>query len=102
MKRSCLISTLFAMVILLSGPTLSAQRYRGSAHTNINHSANINRNTNINVNRNVNVNVNNYYHGGGYYYGGGCSHPVAVAAPVAATAGGTGAGVGGAMHSLPA
>jgi hypothetical protein len=101
MNRFYVISALVVIVILLSGPTLSAQRYRGSAHTNINHSANINRNTNINVNRNVNVNVNNSYHGGGYYYGGCCYHPVAVAAAVTATAVVTAAVVGSIVHSVP-
>jgi hypothetical protein len=87
--------------------TLSAQRYRGAAQTNINHNRNVNvnanRNVNVNVNRNVNVNNNIHggYYGGGYYSGGCCYHPVAVAAAVTATAVVTAAIVGSMVHTLP-
>jgi len=122
MKRPDLISVLFVIALLFTGPTLSAQRrgggsaarggggggnYRSSAQTNVNrnvnNNANINRNTNVNVNRNVNVNVNNnYYHGGGYYGGGCCYHPVATAAAVTATAMVTAAVVGSIVDRPPA
>lgn len=102
MKRFRPISALVTIAILLSGSTLSAQRYRSTAQTNVNRNTNINRNTNVNVNRNVNVNVhNNYYRGGGYYGGGCCYHPVAVAAAVTATAVVTAAVVGSIVHSVP-
>jgi len=91
---------LFAIAALLSGSTLSAQRYRASAQTNVNRNVNVNRNANVNVNRNVNVNVNNGYRGG--YYGGGCCyHPVAAAAAVTATAVVTTAVVGSIVQSVP-
>ena len=106
MKRSCPISALLTIAIVLSGSTLYAQRYgggnyRSSAQVNVNRNTNVNRNANVNVNRNVNVNVNNNYHGGAYYGGGCCYHPVAAAAAVTATAVATAAVVGSIVHSVP-
>jgi hypothetical protein len=99
MKQSVSILVLFVIAILLPGSTLCAQRYRGSAQTNVNRNINVNRNANVNVNRNVNVN-NNYYRGG--YYGGGCCyHPVATAAAVTAAAVVTAAVVGSIVNSVP-
>jgi hypothetical protein len=104
MERPGFVLTLFVVALLLSGSTLSAQRwgggnYRSAAQTNVNRNTNINRNTNVDVNRNVNVNVNGYR--GGYYYGGCCYHPVAAAAAVAATAIVTAAVVGSIVNSIP-
>lgn len=101
MKRSCPISTLLTIAVLLSGSTLYAQRYRSSAQVNVNRNTNVNRNANVNVNRNVNVNVNNNYRGGAYYGGGCCYHPIAAAAAVTATAVATAAVVGSIVHSVP-
>lgn len=100
MKTSIAVVIVMVIAILIGGPSLQAQRYRGGARTNVNHNTNINRNTNINVNRNVNVNVHGGYYGG--YYGGGCCyHPVATAAAVTATAVVTAAVVGSIVHSVP-
>ena len=104
MKQSVLILVLFVIAIL-SGPMLSAQRYRGSAQTNVNRNVNVNRNANVNVNHNVNVDrnvsVNNSYYHGGYYGGGCCYHPVATAAAVTAAAVVTAAVVGSIVNSVP-
>jgi hypothetical protein len=99
MKPSVSIIVLFIIAILVSGSTLSAQRYRGSAQTNVNRNVNVNRNANVNVNRNVNV--NNSYYRGGYYGGGCCYHPVATAAAVTAAAVVTAAVVGSIVNSVP-
>jgi hypothetical protein len=100
MKQSISILVVFVVAIMFGGSTVSAQRYRGGAQTNVNRNVNVNRNANVNVNRNVNVNVNNNYRGG--YYGGGCCyHPVAVAAAVTATAVVTAAIVGSIVNSVP-
>jgi Family of unknown function (DUF6515) len=101
MKLSGLLTAFLVITILLSGSTLSAQRYRSTAQTNVNVNRNVNvhGNTNVNVNRNVNVNTS--YHAGGYYGGGCCYHPAATAAAVAATAVATAAVVGSIVHSIP-
>jgi hypothetical protein len=101
MKQSGSILVLFIIAILLSGSTLSAQRYRSSAQTNVNRNLNVNRNANVNVNRNVSVNANNNYYRGSYYGGGCCYHPVATAAAVTATAVVTAAVVGSIVNSVP-
>jgi hypothetical protein len=102
MKRSVQIFLSIVVLSLVPG-TLSAQRYRGGARTNVNQNVNVNRNVNVNVNRNVNVNTNVHggYYGGGYYGGGCCYHPVATAAAVTATAVVTAAVVGSIVHSVP-
>jgi hypothetical protein len=99
MKPSVSIIVLFIIAILVFGSTPSAQRYRGSAQTNVNRNVNVNRNANVNVNRNVNV--NNSYYRGGYYGGGCCYHPVATAAAVTAAAVVTAAVVGSIVNSVP-